>query len=596
MPEATARYTQNDALSRAEAIRAIKRLQHAHSHYATSLQWEDVSRLFTKDGELIRGSEAIRGQPAIARYLVERHGSLKPGRLFAEFIMSPVVTLSADGLIGKGRWHELTVDVVAGERADWAGGIHENTYRLEDGIWKIACLHYHPQFAGPYNTGWRGLSDNPQLVPYHFSATDAGRPSTAGVATLTIDNPGAAERLAWLEDEAAIGSLQNAWGYYVDRRQWDDIADLYTSDGRILLVDGEIMGQQAIRSALDAAAPAGLADGELHDHLLFAPVITPHPDMAGASARGLMLVMTGQNHVEAQWSIAMYDNDYVKQDGVWMIAASRYYPFASTDYRRGWADSQLSNSPGWPFASNTSSARFPTSAPPAIRFSHPVRDKRYLPPEPTNVIAQDPVLRLERAASFDALENIACAYGYYIDEYRWHDVAKLFSEKGWKELSYIGTYVGRERVLGSLIARYGDLGRTTSFLAIHQKLQPVITTAHDARSARMHLRLFQVGAWPSGPGPFIGGVYEDEAVLEDGVWKISGMDLDYIWFSGYAEGWGRVDPAAARQFAPKPGAMDHYPPDGPLRGPMYSPFPEQEPLPFHFRNPVSGRSPTLLLG
>lgn len=580
----------DEAISRAEAVRAIKRLQHAHAHYMLAGQWQEVADLFARDGELVRGEARARGPAAIAAFLLDEHGPIGPGRLFAEFIMSPVVTLAADGRSGKGRWHELTIDAIVGARADWAGGIHENDYVLEDGVWKIARLHYHAQFAGPHASGWRGLSDDPQLIPYHFGPADTGRPSIVGAAAPVAAD---AARLAWLEDETAILRVQNAWGYYVDRRQWDDVADLFAAHGRILVADGEIVGAQAIRAALEAASPAGLAEGELNDHLLFAPVVTPGAEPGTACARGIVLGMIGVNHVAAQWTIAVYDNDYVKQGGIWTIAASRYHPIAATDYDRGWAESQLAEPPGWPLAANTRDSRFPTLAPPAIRFAHPVRQG--LPELAAGVAAEDGERRLAVVAAQDAVENIACAYGYYIDEFRWHDVAELFSVGGWKELSYIGTYVGRERVLGSLIARYGDRGRTSAFLAIHQKIQPVITIAADGRSARIHLRLFQVGALPSGPGPFIGGVYEDEAVLEDGIWKISGMDLDYIWFSGYAEGWGRVDPAVARQFAPKPGAMDHYPPDGPLRGPVFSPFPGIEPLPFHFRNPVSGRSPPLLL-
>jgi len=73
------------------------------------------------------------------------------------------------------------------------------------------------------------------------------------------------------------------------------------------------------------------------------------------------------------------------------------------------------------------------------------------------------------------------------------------------------------------------------------------------------------------------------------------MDLDYIWTSNYDKGWARIDPAAARRYTPKPGALADYPPDRPLRGPDVAPFPELAPMPFHYRNPVSGRVPPLLL-
>jgi len=586
-------------VARVEAVRAIKRLQHAHSHYVTAAQWDAAAALFSQRGELARGDDVVVGRQAIADYLRATIGDAAHGRLFAELVMTPVVTLSPDGETGRGRWHEMTIDAVAGLHAGWTGGIQENEYVREDGVWRIARLHYHPQYAGPYAEGWHGLTENPQLIPYHYDVAQTGTPvSTLAqdevVAGTACDTAELAARLARLEDETAIQNLQNAWGYYVDRRQWDDIADLYAPDGLIALANDErVRGRSAIRSALEEMGPAGLSPGELNDHLLFAPVVAIHADGSTASARGLVLGTIGVHQQDAQWTLGIYDNDYVKRDGIWMIAASRYYPRAATDYYRGWAESQIAAHAGWTLATNMPEQRFPACDQPAIRFPHPVAGTH---PAPATASARQNDLdemaqSVTRAAAVDAVENIACAYGYYIDEFRWHEVGELFSTHGWKELSYIGIYKGRERVLGSLIARYGDKGRVSSFLAIHQKIQPVVTIAADGLSARIHLRLFQVGSLPSGPGPFIGGVYEDEAVLEDGIWKISGMDLDYIWFAGYAEGWGKADPQVSRQFAPKPGSMDHYPPDGPLRGPAFAPFPAHEPLPIHFCNPVSGRKP-----
>ncbi|ADL01365.1 nuclear transport factor 2 family protein [Brevundimonas subvibrioides] len=606
-------------VERVESVRAIKRLQHAWAHYAQIGLWDDIAALFAADGVFVRGELRITGPSAIRDHLRQTVGEVAQGRLLVDLVMSPVVTLSADGRSGKGRWHELTIDAVAGERADWAGGIQENDYVLEEGAWKIASLHAFPQFAGPYLDGWRNVVDPPQAVEYHFSPASAGRPATDLPDNWPVpDTADVAQdvsvRIVRLEDEAAIVRLQNSWGYYVDRRQWDDVADLFAEDGRLVLAGGDVVGPDAIRQRLEAVHPAGLRHGELNDHLLFAPVVTVDHGGQTASARGIVLGMLGLNHVEAHWTVATCENSYVKQDGVWRLAAARLYPRAAADYVLGWAGSQVTDHPTWALAAASGDVCHPVAAFPEIQFEHPVRGGRPSFPPATTVLAvssvdarsvreaPDPTpttdgleRRLAATAAVDAVENIATAYGYYIDEFRWAEVRDLFSTHGWKELSYIGTYVGRDRVYQSLIHRYGDKGRVSSFLAIHQKIQPVITVAADAGSARMHLRLFQVGSLPTGPGPFIGGVYEDEAVLEDGVWKLSGMDLDYIWFSGYRDGWGRVDPAAARQFAPGPDVLADYPPDRPLRGPVFSPFPDAEPLPFHFRNPVSGREPPLLL-
>ena len=95
---------------------------------------------------------------------------------------------------------------------------------------------------------------------------------------------------------------------------------------------------------------------------------------------------------------------------------------------------------------------------------------------------------VERSRAYHASENLATAYGYYIDEFAWDDTADIFSRDGWKELSYVGTYVGRERIRQSLTLRYPN-GKSPGFLTLHQVVQPVIHVSADARSAKIRARL-----------------------------------------------------------------------------------------------------------
>ena len=55
-------------VERAEAIRAVKNLQYAYSHYAQFGLWTDLGTLFTEDGEAIYGSDAIKGRATITTY------------------------------------------------------------------------------------------------------------------------------------------------------------------------------------------------------------------------------------------------------------------------------------------------------------------------------------------------------------------------------------------------------------------------------------------------------------------------------------------------------------------------------------------------
>src|SRR5690349_19403818 len=86
--------------------------------------------------------------------------------------------------------------------------------------------------------------------------------------------------------------------------------------------------------------------------------------------------------------------------------------------------------------------------------------------------------------------------------------ADLFSRDGWKELSYVGTYVGRERIRQSVKVRYPN-PKSPNFLTIHQVVQPVIHVSADARSAKIRGRLFQMGGSAGGEGAWISGIYEN---------------------------------------------------------------------------------------
>jgi hypothetical protein len=199
---------------------------------------------------------------------------------------------------------------------------------------------------------------------------------------------------------------------------------------------------------------------------------------------------------------------------------------------------------------------------------------------------------LDIVVAQDGVENVSNAYGYYIDEFLWDNTADVFALNGSKELSYVGNYIGRERIRQSLFARYGGGGRRATSMTLHQKTQPVIHVQPDGRTAYIRAKLFQLNSARDTDGSYNLGVYENKAVRERGVWKISRMDLDYTWSAGYAGGWAKVE-AVARRAAPVPTLSVL--PDGPLRGVIYPPYPDLATMAFHYRNPVSGREPPELL-
>ena len=128
----------------------------------------------------------------------------------------------------------LTSDAQGHARLE--GGIFENDYVREGGVWKIAHLHFHPQYEGPYETGWTnvGGKDLP-IVPYHYDGDTAGLPIPAPVGAPPASQASLGrleERIRVLNDEDQVRNLQAAYNYYVDRKMWDDVTDLFARGRR----------------------------------------------------------------------------------------------------------------------------------------------------------------------------------------------------------------------------------------------------------------------------------------------------------------------------------------------------------------------------
>ncbi len=565
------------------SVREIKRLQHLWGHYADAGQWSDMAALFTDAGVWTDGATTVSSRNEVHALLRRTMGGgadgLAADRLNLRLFLSPVITLSFDGQSARGRWHEVAMTGQARRSADWAGGIHIVDYVREGGGWKIARMHYHAHYAGPYTTGWRSVSQLVGKVDYHYTPDQAGTPVPRGrVAASALAQGELAAGAELLMAASLADNLVAAFGFYLDRQMHDDISDLFTANGSVDIAgEGQWSGREGVLTALRTFGSPGLDKGELNDRPQLMPLVTVAADGATASVRTIEIGMTGQHHGDTFWSSAVNQFDLAKgSDGKWRIAAWRRTPRVRATYAEGWATPL----PGTAYPQTPPAKLVATNA---------------LHPRPGFTGRGEPAALLARAEAFDGAENVSNAYGYYIDEFDWNGTADLFSVDGWKELSYIGTYVGRERVRGSLFNRYGNRGRTGPTMAIHQKTQPYVTVSEDGQRANIRLRLFQFNSAFETPGSWISGIYENQAVLEDGIWKIHGMDLDYVWLGDYVGGWAAIDPAASNRFQPSPEDVAKYPPEAPLRGVTFAPFPEVAPMGFHFVNPVSGRRPATFL-
>ncbi len=179
------------------------------------------------------------------------------------------------------------------------------------------------------------------------------------------------ERVARLEDHDAVENLQATFGYYFDKGLWDDTADLFTRIGSFEYgQSGVYIGQERIRRALLLFGPQGLGQGYLNNHMQLQAIITVAPDGKTATGRWQGPVQLSEPGANGIWGVGIYENQYVKEGGVWKIATLHFYPTAFTDYDRGWARSLL--------PMKGQSALFPPDRPPTVVYR--TLPGNYIPP------------------------------------------------------------------------------------------------------------------------------------------------------------------------------------------------------------------------
>jgi hypothetical protein len=162
-----------------------------------------------------------------------------------------------------------------------------------------------------------------------------------------------ADRLGKLEDVHAIRRIHFAYGYYIDYCHYEDVIQLFDEDCEVVFLSGVYKGHAGVRrlyiewiQQLFNQGREGADDGFLFDHIQMQDVITIADDRQTAKGR-FRGVMLGGNHdirtyvppgVPQQFmESGIYENDYVRRDGVWRIKRLDYMLQWQAEYERGWA-------------------------------------------------------------------------------------------------------------------------------------------------------------------------------------------------------------------------------------------------------------------
>ena len=209
--------------------------------------------------------------------------------------------------------------------------------------------------------------------------------------------------------------------------------------------------------------------------------------------------------------------------------------------------------------------------------------------------------RVGELEDINAIRRLHWAYGYYIDFNRAADVADLFAEDG--EVIFLsGIYRGKAgvfRLYGTWFQNFflenGGEGPVDGFLLDHFQMQDIITVAPDRKTAKGRFRGVLFGGshetrkfQPEGlPLQFMeAGIYENDYVREDGVWKIKRLDYMMQWQGEYELGWSKT----ISHLQPLDTTFPENPigPDEIRNGDIRKTWPFRHDVPMHFAHPKFG--------
>jgi hypothetical protein len=344
-----------------EDLNAIKKLQRSYGFYTDKQLWSEAADLFSSDGTIeVGGGGVYVGRERIRAFLaLNGPETPQPKRLFDHMQLQPVVHVGADGLTAHGRWHVFAQEAVHGEYANWGLGVLENEYVKDNGVWKIRRPHFFPTMYTPYEAG-RGKPAIPNagpsaklppdqppsvdyqaypaafVVPFHFqnpvtspASRMAGVVVAWDVTAASVEATLAAleRRVGLLDDVAQLERLNSIYGYYLAHLQWDDLTGIFSPTGTIeIAMRGVYIGAASVRRNLNLYGQATDDQfGLQHNHMQFQPVVTVAPDGQSAKVRSRALSIMGQWERYSQWMGGVYENDFVKEDGVWKIQRDQVF-------------------------------------------------------------------------------------------------------------------------------------------------------------------------------------------------------------------------------------------------------------------------------
>jgi hypothetical protein len=195
--------------------------------------------------------------------------------------------------------------------------------------------------------------------------------------------------------------------------------------------------------------------------------------------------------------------------------------------------------------------------------------------------------QLRITKDIEEIERVQKAYGYYIEHWMSEELADLFADgpdvalhlMGW------GVFSGKEHVRKFFMTYNGN---DPEF--IHQVMQTsgIVTVAPDGKTAKGRWNGWGILALPVGGGvkqEFLGGMYENDFIKQDGVWKIKIARHFPTYYASPGQGIAKPERVAA--IDPNFTRVEPIAADIPDNFKVV--YPSGYIFPFHFKHPVTGK-------
>ena len=161
-------------------------------------------------------------------------------------------------------------------------------------------------------------------------------------------------KVGLLEDTHAVRTLHFKYGYYLDMCLYDQVVDLFADSCELHFLNGIYRGKSGVRRLycqrlrnMWTKGHNGPIHGLLVDHLLLQDIVDVAPDGLTAKGRFRSFMQAGFHdsaetpHAEVpqSWEHGIYENEYVKEGGVWKFRLFDYNMLWQADYAKGWSHS-----------------------------------------------------------------------------------------------------------------------------------------------------------------------------------------------------------------------------------------------------------------